>query len=56
MPPSESGGGVEDQGGNCLGMVRMCGHWPERARAVVWVAALRREEIWTGSRSEGMWM
>jgi hypothetical protein len=35
--------GSEDHGGNCLGSVRMCGHFPARARSVMWWQACRRE-------------
>lgn len=55
IPPSESGGGVEGQGGNCLGTVRMCGQEPERARVATCLAAVRSEASWTGSSSEWIW-
>jgi hypothetical protein len=33
----------------------MWGHFPERARWLVWAEAVRSEEICAWSRREGMW-
>lgn len=38
----------DDQGGNCLGSVRMCGHLPLRPRSVTVDAAARRRVISAG--------
>jgi hypothetical protein len=42
------------QGGNCFGRVRTEGHFPERAREMTSLAAVRRLVIWVGVKTEGM--
>ena len=52
--PQIPGDGSVAQGGNCLGMVRRCGHFPCWARVMVLEAALRRVSSEEGERSWGI--
>lgn len=46
--------GAMSQGGNCLGRVRTCGHFPARARLMTSVVVVRRVWSCSGVKSEGM--
>lgn len=52
--PGEWPGVGAGQGGNCLGRVRTCGQFPERARVSISFVAERREVSCCGVKSEGM--